>query len=130
MEGDWHVAFRGNCPEDVPFRLVDGRGRAGDVELGAAEAEICGPGQLLGGDLGVVAGEAGEADESFGIGRAELGGPLVVDVVNGCQDLGVAYGVSACRKAAGHPENAVNHLAAYAVDVLVAKPELGGGGVI
>jgi len=62
-----------------------------------------------------VAGNAREADEALGIALAEVGRPVVVDLVHRLDELAVLH-------AQADPEDAVHHLGVDAVDLLVLEP--------
>ena len=111
--------------------MIDGFDGLTYVQLGPPKSHLGGFPQLICGDLRVVAGKAGESGEPVGIAAAKAGQPFVVDVVHQNRAIGVgdAVFVAPDRESAAQAQDAVNDLCLHAVQVLVLKAEMRGGGV-
>ena len=116
VERDRHAAFLSRFPERIPGGMPDGERGRGDGEIGALEAEPRRAPELARRCGRIVTGDAREPDEPPGIGLAEVGRPVVVDLVHGLDELAIL-------QAQPDPENPVHHLGVDAVDLLVLQPQ-------
>src|SRR5262245_11022537 len=116
VERDRHAALLGRLPERIPGAVPDGVGCGRHGEVGALEAQTRGAPELARCRGRLVAGDAREPDEAPGIALAEVGGPVVVDLVHGLDQLTILH-------AQPDPEDAVHHLGIDAVDLLVLQSQ-------
>ena len=117
VEGDGHAALCRRGPEGVPVPVVDGFHRVGRGEVHALQPQLGRSADLLGREKRVMVGDAGKRGPPAGLGLAEVGRPLVVDLVDVVGELLVL-------EEEADAQDAVDHLGVNAVDSHVPEAQL------